>query len=133
MRSAALLVVGVVMGVAWAMNAPRQEPQAQAEPQVAAQSAAPGPRRMAPQSQAQVTLSYAPIVRSATPAVVNIYTKRVVKSPMMEDPFFRFFFGERGGAGRERVEQSLGSGVIVRSNGFVITNNHVINCTLGGD
>ena len=85
-----------------------------------------------PSSQSEIHLSYASLVKRAAPAVVNIYTKRVVRnvrSPFFNDPFFRQFFGENGykmGKGRKRVENSLGSGVIVRSKGIVITNNHVI-------
>ncbi|MBK17373.1 MAG: serine protease [Rhodospirillaceae bacterium] len=85
-----------------------------------------------PQSQREIQLSYAPLVKRAAPAVVNIYTKRVVqsrRSPFFNDPFFRQFFGDdvsRFGAPRKRVENSLGSGVIVRPEGIVVTNNHVI-------
>jgi serine protease Do len=127
-------------GAAIAMGVTGQNADAQsAEPQPRPAPAAPAPRptpppaatpvapRALPQSQAQVQLSYAPVVRRTAPAVVNIYTAKVVRrAPMMDDPMFRFFFGERGGQGRERVERSLGSGVIVRPNGFIITNNHVI-------
>jgi serine protease Do len=78
-----------------------------------------------PKSDLEIKLSYAPIVKSAGPAVVNIYTKRVVKNQnrWSNDPFFRRFFGA---APRERVERSLGSGVIVRENGIIVTNEHVI-------
>ena len=86
-----------------------------------------------PESRAQVQLSYAPLVKEAAPAVVNVYAKRVVqeRSPIMADPFFRRFFGDGSfGMPRERVQSSLGSGVIVRDDGIVVTNNHVIK---GGD
>ena len=82
-----------------------------------------------PSSDAEVKLSYAPVVREAAPAVVNIYTKRVVRtrtSPFLNDPFFSRFFGGSS-APRERIERSLGSGVIVRQEGIVITNHHVID------
>jgi serine protease Do len=90
--------------------------------------------RALPQSQAQVQLSFAPVVRQAAPAVVNIYTKRRVQvespfSPLMQDPVFREFFGRRLGDSalpRERVVSSLGSGVIVDAAGTVVTSNHVI-------
>lgn len=89
---------------------------------------APDNRRV-PNSEAEVKLSYAPVVREAAPAVVNIYTKRVVRtrtSPFLNDPFFSRFFGGSS-APRERIERSLGSGVIVREEGIVITNHHVID------
>jgi serine protease Do len=86
-----------------------------------------------PRSQAQVKLSYAPIVKHTAPAVVNVYTSKVVRerslSPFGNDPFFRRFFGNEGflgGREKKRRQSSLGSGVIVEASGFIITNNHVI-------
>jgi Do/DeqQ family serine protease len=72
--------------------------------------------------------SLAPVLEQVTPSVVNIYTQtRVrVRSPLLDDPFFRRFFNIPD-APRERVSQSLGSGVIVDAReGYVLTNNHVI-------
>jgi serine protease Do len=85
-----------------------------------------------PTSQAQMNLSFAPLVKSTAPAVVNVYAKRARQqqslSPFGNDPFFRRFFGNDGflGQPRERVQNSLGSGVIVEGSGFIVTNNHVI-------
>ncbi len=85
-----------------------------------------------PGSRAEITYSFAPIVKQAAPAVVNIYTRRVVQnqpaSPLFNDPFFQQFFGPdfNFGVPQERVQSSLGSGVILGANGLIVTNDHVI-------
>ena len=77
----------------------------------------------------QALPSLAPMLERVTPAGVNISSKthvRVATDPLLDDPFFRRFFGVPN-LPRERVEQSLGSGVIVdASKGYVLTNNHVV-------
>jgi Do/DeqQ family serine protease len=83
--------------------------------------------KTAPRSPGEVHLSFAPVVRKARPAVVNVYASRVeqaARNPLLDDPIFRQFFGSQGGDAR--VSHSLGSGVIVDSGGLVVTNNHVI-------
>ena len=68
-------------------------------------------------------MSFAPIVKRVEPAVVNVFSQRVVRTQV--DPFWQFFGGGMG-VPQNRVEGSLGSGVIVRADGLIVTNNHVI-------
>ncbi|MDE0809326.1 MAG: Do family serine endopeptidase [Alphaproteobacteria bacterium] len=84
-----------------------------------------------PRSQAQMRLSFAPLVRQTGPAVVNIFAKSEVTerrvSPLFNDPFFRQFFGEIfQGQPRRRSQKALGSGVILAPDGLIVTNHHVI-------
>ena len=80
-------------------------------------------------SQQTGPASYAEAVKKAAPAVVNIYTTKIVEQqthPLFNDPFFRQFFGQRSEPKRQRMQSSLGSGVIISSDGYLLTNNHVI-------
>jgi Do/DeqQ family serine protease len=91
-------------------------------------------QKKTPATKVEITLSFAPLVKKAAPAVVNIYTKKTVtassRKRIFDDPFFRRFFGKSFGPKskkkKKKVENSLGSGVIVRAEGIVVTNNHVI-------
>jgi S1-C subfamily serine protease len=82
--------------------------------------------RRVPSSQAELKLSYAPIVQRVQPAVVNVYAAKTVqnRNPLLDDPIFRRFFGVPGQP--EQMQRSLGSGVMVDPSGLVVTNNHVI-------
>ncbi|WP_324770382.1 trypsin-like peptidase domain-containing protein [Pokkaliibacter plantistimulans] len=111
-------LTGVAIGVAllgWNQHAPFVEEA----------YAAPGSLIVPPTGPA----SYADAVEHAAPAVVNIYTRtyqRAPANPMLNDPVFRRFFNMPDSPNRDRIQSSLGSGVIIDGKGYVVTNHHVI-------
>ncbi len=80
-----------------------------------------------PGNETEIAIGFVPVVEAAAPAVVNIYAKRIVnvRSPFSDDPFFQGLFRDFG-TPRQRVENSLGSGVILGSEGIVVSNYHVV-------
>ena len=81
-----------------------------------------------PQSKSEITLSFAPLVKVAAPAVVNIYASTIVKNqsnPFHFNPAFQKFFQDFGTM-QPKVQNSLGSGVILSEDGIVVSNFHVV-------
>ncbi|MCB1405655.1 MAG: trypsin-like peptidase domain-containing protein [Rhodobacteraceae bacterium] len=105
------------------MQSPPVAAQSLSTPQLSA-----GDRQVVPQDRAQIALSFAPVVRQATPAVVSIYARRVIEArvnPFYNDPLFGQLFNEQDRR-VPRVQNALGSGVIVSSEGIVVSNYHVV-------
>ncbi len=126
------LAVGIVAGFLLMMIFETDEQQSR--PVVEIKEAEPDEEIRRSATLTQGTLappSYAPAVENAAPSVVNIYTTKVVTRqphPLFDDPAFRRFFGDSPILGpRQRLENSLGSGVILSEAGYVLTNNHVIS------
>lgn len=74
-------------------------------------------------------ISYAAAAQKALPSVVHVFTSKEVRqnrNPLADDPLFRHFFGDRDGNRVKRRTSELGSGVIVSANGYILTNNHVV-------
>jgi len=125
--SGAMFIGGVVVAETSHSTAKFEAPIFATAPKNAAMAAPPA-------------MTYAPVIKEALPEVVNIASSRMVhhsdeeSNPMFDDPFFRQFFGDKQPRSQrqqpqqqQEKEQSLGSGVIVGTNGYILTNNHVVD------
>ncbi|HYB96303.1 MAG TPA: trypsin-like peptidase domain-containing protein [Vicinamibacterales bacterium] len=123
-----LLIAGVLVGIVLSGRATDQ-------PDVIARTAPPADAAATTTEQAAAPMTsagpdFTRVAAQTVRAVTNISSVQVVRrsaSPFANDPFFQYFFGDQGEMfGRNRAEQSLGSGVVISPDGFVVTNNHVI-------
>ena len=134
--AAAVVIGGGVIFTQLATNrnasAPLAVPAAQVPVVSTAVDAQPPVERIVPRGQSETLLSFAPVVKSVTPSVVNVYATTISQqsaSPFGNDPFFQRFFGRNSPFSQSRPQrsQSLGSGVIVDAGGVILTNHHVID------
>ncbi|MDB5472736.1 MAG: Do family serine endopeptidase [Devosia sp.] len=126
MMLACVAVIGLAVAGTLAFSPWTGPSVAQVEAPVAPPSIA---NRIVPQTSSDMRLSFAPVVKAASPSVVNVYATRIEQqavSPFANDPFFSRFFGQERFQSRPRESQSLGSGVIVDAGGVILTNRHVI-------
>src|SRR5215208_4713555 len=121
-----LLLAGILVGIVLSGRAIEQPAIIARTPEAAAEPIAP-PAEKAVAAAPAAGPDFTRVAAQTVRAVTNISSVQVVRrsaSPFANDPFFQYFFGDQGEMfGRNRAEQSLGSGVVISQDGLVVTNN----------
>jgi len=139
--SVVLIVAGFIGGlvITGRMRTATESRAETTAPSAASATVAPEARQAPKASQALVApgaTDFTRVAAQAVKGVANISSLQVVRgtnSPFSNDPFFRYFFGDEDMFGsRDRRSMSLGSGVIISADGYIVTNNHVIGGENGG-
>ena len=126
----ALLLAGVLMGLILSGRASEQPEMIARAPAAAAPAIEPPAASQPSQVVGNAAPDFTRVAAQTVRAVTNISSVQVMRrssSPFANDPFFQYFFGDSDDLfGRSRAQQSLGSGVVISTDGFVVTNQHVI-------